>query len=484
MRSAMKGMKSECLLFHLLKMNKYKKVLYNSFVFAVGNFGSRFISLFMVPVYTFILSAKDYGRIDLLTNTVSLLLPFITLALDQAVVRFTMKQNKQLGVYITSALYLFWGLFILFTLVLYPLLKWFSVFQDSLSYFFIIVLLNGIQLILLQFCRGIGRLKIYALNGILQTIFLTIANFVFLFKWHWGVTGYYFSVIIGFTFSIGFLMISTKVWQFVKLVNFDITIIKEMLSYSLPLIPNGTMWWLVNNSTRYIIFLFLGVTGNGLFAVATKLPTIINAFTGVFTQAWQLSAFEEYKSADRSDFYSIVFQSYYQFLFIISSAIMIAVLPFTTFIISESFFESWKMIAALILGAIFQTLSGFIGSIYTATMQTKGVFSSSVIGALLSIGSNFLFIPLLGITGAGIGTALGFFFMFLVRLRDTKKLVETKINVTLFLSNITLFILQAIVLSVTYQNLILNIVGEFCLFIIIIAINKNVFSQIYHRFNM
>lgn len=482
MRSAMKGMKGECVLFHLIKMNKYKKILYNSFVFAIGNFGSRFISLFMVPVYTFILSTKDYGKVDLLTNTVSLLLPFITLALDQAVVRFTMKQDKQLGIYLTSALYLFFGLFSLFTLVLFPVLKWFSIFQDSLSYFFIIVLLNGIQLILLQFCRGIGRLKTYALNGILQTIVLTIANFIFLFQLHWGVTGYFYSMILGFTFSIGFLVISTKVWRFVRLVNFDVTIIKEMLSYSLPLIPNGTMWWLVNNSTRYIIFLFLGVTGNGLFAVATKLPTIINAFTGVFTQAWQLSAFEEYKSTDRSNFYSIVFQSYYQFLFIISSGIMVAVLPFTTFIINENFFESWKMIAALILGVIFQTLSGFIGSIYTATMQTKGAFSSSVIGAVLSIGSNFLFIPFLGITGAGIGTAIGFFFMFLIRLRDTKKLVETKINVPLFLSNITLFVLQAIVLSMTHQNMALNIVGECCLFLVIITLNKNLFSQIYNRF--
>jgi O-antigen/teichoic acid export membrane protein len=241
------------------------------------------------------------------------------------------------------------------------------------------------------------------------------------------------------------------------------------------------MWWLVNNSTRYIILLFLGVTGNGLFAVATKLPTIINVFTGVFTQAWQLSAFEEYKSEDQSEFYSTVFQLYYQLLFVVSSAVMIFVLPITTFIISAHFFESWRMITALILGAVFQTFAGFLGSIYTAAMQTKGVFSSSVIGALISVGSNFLFIPLLGTSGAGIGTVIGFFVMFLIRLRDTRKLVYTKVNIALFSMNIALFIVQGVILSMTYNNIVLNVFSECCLFFIVILINRNLFLQIYRK---
>lgn len=465
-------------------MNRYKKLLNNSLVFAVGNFGSKFISLFMVPLYTFVLTTSEYGTIDLLTNSINLIIPFLTLSLDQSLLRFIMykKKDQNDNRYLSSTIFVYLSLFLIGTLLLYPLFFIFSIFENYRIYFFIILFLNGLQTLLLQFCRGIGEIKVYALNGIMQTFVFASLNIFFLVVLRLQVTGYFLAMLLGILFSIVYLTYMNNIIPRLKLKYIEKKIIKEMLIYSIPLIPNSTMWWLVNNSTRYIILFFLGPAANGLFAVATKVPTIINTFTGIFTQAWQLSAFEEYDSEDRDKFYSDIFEYYYQILFIISSGIMVTVLFLTTNLISKNFFDSWKIIPALMLGTVFQTLAGFLGSIYTASMKTKGVFSSSLLGALLSIACNFVFIPLLGISGAGYGTALGFFGMMMFRLFKTREYVYTKIDYRLFSLNIVLFVFQWGILYYTYDNLYMNIALETILFLLVIIINRKILSITIRKF--
>lgn len=55
-----------------------------------------------------------------------------------------------------------------------------------------------------------------------------------------------------------------------------------MLRYSIPLIPNAFLWFFTNDASRFFIVGILGLTANGLYAVATKIPTIINVFYTVF----------------------------------------------------------------------------------------------------------------------------------------------------------------------------------------------------------
>ena len=67
---------------------KYKKLGKNTLWMMVGNFASKLLSFFMVPLYTAYLSTADYGISDLMTTTISLLSPFLTLAASEGIIRF------------------------------------------------------------------------------------------------------------------------------------------------------------------------------------------------------------------------------------------------------------------------------------------------------------------------------------------------------------------------------------------------------------
>ena len=81
--------------------------------------------------------------------------------------------------------------------------------------------------------------------------------------------------------------------------------------------------------------------------------------------------------------------------------------------------------------------------------------------------------------GAGIGTAIGFFIMWYIRLIDTRKLVYTNINYKNFVSNNVVFMIQTIVIYATHSNLIVTIIIESMLFLFLVFVNRNILTTIF-----
>ena len=69
---------------------KNKLLLKNIGVFTLGSFGSKILSFLLVPLYTAVLSTAEYGTVDLVTSTASLLTPILLLSIFDATLRFGM----------------------------------------------------------------------------------------------------------------------------------------------------------------------------------------------------------------------------------------------------------------------------------------------------------------------------------------------------------------------------------------------------------
>ena len=75
------------------KAKKYSDLSKNALLFTVSSFGTRVISFLFVPLYTYVLSTKDYGNIDIITTTVQLLIPILTLNIQDAILRFSLDKE-------------------------------------------------------------------------------------------------------------------------------------------------------------------------------------------------------------------------------------------------------------------------------------------------------------------------------------------------------------------------------------------------------
>lgn len=454
-------------------MNKYKKLVNNSIVFTIGTFGSQLISFLMVPLYTQLLTTGEYGTVDLINSTISLLVPFATLELGQAALRYSIEsqdrieQNKIFSNITTQAFVI-----TVILLVALPILNYLNVFENYVVMFILLLILRVINNLFSQYIRGIGLVKEFALNGILMTFITVISNLVLLIFLNFKVEGYIISLILATLTSNIYLFFVSDGFKRLRLYSPEKKLFKKMLRFSIPIIPNSAMWWIINSSTRYFILFYIGATGNGIYAVANKIPGFISMITGIFSQAWQLSSFEEYESETKDNFYTKIFSIYSVFLFLAGSLILIVIKPLLLFVVEDSFYGSWQIAPLLIFAVIYQSFSSFLGTNYTAAKETKGTFSTSVLAGIISIISNSILIPYFGLIGAGISSALSFFIMFLLRYFDTRKYVVINIKLRPFILTNALFLLQVILLFCS-EGLQLFVI-EFCLFVIMLLINKNI----------
>ena len=452
-------------------MNSYKKLVNNSLIFGVGTLGSKVISIILVPLYTYYLSTSEFGTVDLVTTTVNMLLPIISASIFEAVLRFVMDKDSESDVILSNSLFIaVYGIII--AIACYPILSHYNVFGENLLYFYLILIFQIFEKIFEQYSRAIGKVKIFALNGVLLTFLIGILNVLFIVFLGMGVYGYFYSLIIANLISINFLVFATAAYKDIQISKLSKDTTRTLLIYAAPMIPNALMWWLINASSRYFILYFVGVSANGLFAVASKIPSLISIINQVFTQAWQLSAIEEYDSHNKSTFYTNVFNYFSSIMFIGTSTIIVINKFLFTFFFSADYFKAWEVVPFLLIGAFFSSFSGFLGTNYVAAKQTKGVFKTSVYGGIISLILNFFFIPFFGIVGAGISSMISFFVMFLVRYFDTKKFIEMQINWSMFFFSILILLIQTIILFINL-SLTTEVIIEITLLILLVMLNRH-----------
>lgn len=397
----------------------YKNLLTNSFLFTLANLGSKVITFIMVPLYTYVLSPTAYGTIDLITTTSSLMIPIVFLCISDAVMRYTMAGRFDRKDVLSNGLRIYLqGLAVAF-LALFLIDRYLGLGEYK---FFLILLLgsNGLLLIFNQFLRSVDKIKEFAFNGVLYTAIFVISNVVFLIGLKWGVRGYFCSMILANAVCIVYAIVMSKAWKYLTKKPSKSTL-RVMLKYALPLIPNSLMWWVMDASDKYVLAYFLGVNANGIYAISKKLPTIIDTFHGIFNQAWQISAIQENDSDGATQFTSNVYKIYTILVFGVVSVLLIAARPITRYLLSAEYVDSWKYIPLLLISVAFSGLSGVLGANFIANENTGIIFRTTVYGAVVNTVLNFVLIPLMGINGAALATAIGFFVVLFIREKRIRK---------------------------------------------------------------
>ena len=68
-------------------MNKYKKLIGNTVIFAIGSFSSKLLVFLLMPLYTRVLTTSDYGVMDIIVNTSNLMIPSLMLTITMGISR-------------------------------------------------------------------------------------------------------------------------------------------------------------------------------------------------------------------------------------------------------------------------------------------------------------------------------------------------------------------------------------------------------------
>jgi O-antigen/teichoic acid export membrane protein len=466
-------------------VNKYTRLGKNTVLVFIGNAGAKLIGLLMLPFYTRWLSVEDYGTTDIINVYVSLLLGLATACIADAVFVFPKDQpvEKQKSYFSSGLCFAF--LVLLITAILFKIVGIiFSYKQVSNSFtrntWFIYGLLvtNFLQQYIQQFVRSIDKMKIYSTTGIILTVSTALFSFLIIPKF--GVYGYVLALIYSNILAIIYAFIFSRSFKYLSFCVIKKSVCREMLRYSVPLIPNSIMWWLVGALNRPLMEKYLGLHSIGIFAVANKFPGILNVIFSVFAVSWQISVLEEFGKEGYVIFYNRMFRLILTilmvgfFVFVICSKLIITL--FTT----DEFHEAWRYVPLLALGALFSSISSFAGSNFSAARESKYFFYSSIWGAVSSIVFNLIMIPRLGILGAAISVPMSLAVLAISRILYGWKYVKIQ-NIKRYLLMLLLGLLS--IFSMLYINIVLlkyfSVVSMFVIFVLINRDLKVEFFKIY-----
>ncbi len=427
--------------------SKYLTLFENMGLFFIASFIPKTISFFLVPLYTRCLTTEDYGTADLLFNTVQLVSPFLTLQIQDAVLRFSMdiKCDKSEVFSNGLSITLKGGLLII---LLSIVLEATGIFSLPIGYcvFFIITYFTGaLTNIFSYFCRGIGKIKILTVSSIVGTVVTVILNLFLLSVLKIGLSGYLIANAIGQLISIIIIYFGATLYKYTNIKIKNYMLKKEMLFFSIPMIFSAISWWINNASDRYILTYFAGLSSVGIYAVSSKIPTIISTLGSVVSRAHSISAIKDLDIEDKDGFLGKSYALISGCSVLACSFLIIMNVFLSELLFSEDFFVAWHYVPPLLVAALMGQLSGSCENLLSSLKKTKLIAVTAISAALVNTVLNFALIPHFGAYGAAIATMVAFSSQWVLRFVVVKKLIRLKNNTIIEVSTYFILLFQMII---------------------------------------
>lgn len=454
-------------------MSKYKELAKNTGIFALANFSSKILIFLLVPIYTRALTTTEYGFYDLVYTTIQLFVPILTLNISEAVMRFLMKDGvSKKSVFSIAVLDIFIGSIAFALLLLVNNLFSLSDLISQYSiYIFVIFVFYTLNNFLIQFSKGIDKIGVTAISGVISTAVMLAMNVILLVVFDWGLLGFFIANVCGYVIPCIYIVSRLRLWELFE-IKIDKKLQWEMVYYALPLVLNILSWWVNNTSDRYIVTAIVGIQASAIISVAYKIPQILSTISAIFIQSWQISAIKIQEDKSDTTFVSNMLLYYNALLLIIASGIILFVKPISNILFGISFYSAWELVPFLIISSLFNAISGCIGAIMGAKMDTHNIAKSALVGMIANIILNIVLTFLMGPQGITISTLIASFLIFYMR-KDSVKEINSETYRAIYLSWILLVVEACLLIYMDF------IIGALIAMVINLFLLKDVIKPLY-----
>lgn len=410
-------------------MGKYKYLAKNIGLLTASNFTSKILVFFLVPLYTSYLSTAEYGIYDLLNNSINLLIPILTINIQESVLRFALEKEKKTRSQIISVgviLLIMSSLFIICISAINYKLNLIGIVKDYPVYFVLLYFGTAAYQLFSNFARGVDKVKEVAIASVISSVICIGLNIYLLIYADAGLEGYLIASIASTIIpSIYLILCIRDKASFTLYINH--LLVKELIAYSAPLILNAIGWWVNNAADRYVVTTMCGVAANGIYAVGYKIPSILNVFQTIFNQAWVLSSVKEFDPEDKHGFFGKTYNVYNAMMVNLCAIIIILSRPIARILYANDFFTAWQYTPFLTISIVFGAASGLLGGVFSAVKDSKIFGLSTIVGATVNLGLNFILVSKIGVIGAAIATTCSYALVWTIRIVSVKKYMKIRL---------------------------------------------------------
>jgi O-antigen/teichoic acid export membrane protein len=384
------------------------------------------MSLFLVPLYTRVLSPSDYGSLDLLMVFAGIVNLTIALEVSQGVARFYSEEKilERKILYASSA---FW--FTFFVYLIFAIITFF--YSNSLSYQIlgkkdlsnvfeigvVYISINGIFYLIQNQFRWELKSKEYAIVSLVTSIVTAVVSIWLAYYLKYGLAGLLLGMLSGSLVAtiLGIIWLRNS-FQF----RFELTYLKNMLIFSSPLVLSGIAVWLSQYIDRIMIKHYLSIEQVGLFGVGYRIASIVGLVMIGFQGALTPLIYNNYTKDDTPAQIAKIFRLFTAAsltFFLMLTLFSIDILKiFTTL----NYYNAKSVVIFLVPSLLFANMYIFAPGIGISKKSHYFIWIN-IIGATINFLLNIFLIPLFGIMGASIATLIGYMSVFMMHMSISQK---------------------------------------------------------------
>ena len=395
-------------------MNRALKFIKTSSIYFVGSVLTKLISFILLPLYSNKLTTDAFGYYDYTVTLVTIIVGMACLEIWVGAIRFLLlKDNVNEKNQVTCNCLILIGFSLILLSVIFVFFK--IVFDiPYINYIAIYAVFYMLQSLYTSFIRGYQKNVSYIISGLLSSTVNFLINIYFIGIRGKGLEFLYIAFSIGAFFQVIYIESKIHTIRCLKKKYIDTKLLKKLFIFCLPLFINSISYWVLTSYSKVVIIEKLGTSANGIYSMGLRFASAITLITTVLSLAWQEMVFSEKKDSTR--LYTNGLSMYYHLLIyaiIFALPMLKIVYPM---IINNKYIEAMVILPICLLNTLCNAYSDFVGKVVIAENQTKWIFVSSVLGAVVCAAGSNILVNKFGLVGAVISIMLGFIISIILRL--------------------------------------------------------------------
>jgi O-antigen/teichoic acid export membrane protein len=411
-------------------VRKYVRQLFGeSVVYGLSGVVSTLIGMLLVPVFTRTFAPAEYGVVAVVSTTNALVSVFIVLGLDAATTTWTWQKPETEERRTTFSSWFAVTAVIAATVgsvmaAASPLLSRIAFGVTGYAKIWalagLIIAFGSFSRIANTWFRAMRR-PAHAVAFSLTTSLTTVGLSVLLVVgFRWGLVGMYLAQLA--SASVGFVLVIIVLREIVSMRAARAARLREMLRFSLPLVPASVLFWLMNSAASYFLNAYCAREEVGLYQIGGSIAGVLAMGTWAFIQAWGAFALSIADRPIAKTIYAVVGELFTVgglFAALVLSVFAPLVLAIFT---TPRYAGARNVVGILAVNVVVLGVPQVITMVF-ALLKKNGPFAWGVtLGAAVTVPLFFLLVPRFGKEGAAVAVVLGNGLVPLYLFREAQRM--------------------------------------------------------------
>lgn len=445
--------------------------------YTIANFFLKGVNFISIPLFTQLMSVKEYGVINNFSAWVYIVTFFVGLNLNSAISNANFEFKKNIDRFMSSVLFLSILVFILITSIIMIPVMILNLDYGLSNLIIFNVLLQSFATFVVSYKSAYYMIRNQYIKNIILSFWSTLANFgtsvffMMLFYKSSPDLGRIYGSTVGLTILAVVIIIDiiSRGKKLIQMVYW-----KYAIKLSVPIIPHSLGNILLSQFDRIMITQYLGDKSAGIYSFSYNISTVINVLWLSLNNAWIPWFYTKMQEKKYNNIKKTmgIFIQIFSVLTLVSINILFDIGKIMG---NESYIEGLGMIFPISLGYFFIFLYGFPVNTEFFYKKTGFIGVITSISAILNILLNIYFIPRFGYVAGAYTTLVTFVFQFICHLIMGNRIERAKGFKIFDYSKMWKYAF----IMVTYSSMLMlfeeNILIRYCLMVIVggvIALNS------------